>query len=88
MNHHRNIAIGMVMVCIAITAPVILAYPLKLDQWWQIILLNVPFWALSWFGSVRATKGWLALRRDIIAMQQQEIQLLMDQYLKVRAELQ
>lgn len=71
MHPRNNIAIGIVMVCIAITAPVVLAYPLKLDQWWQVVLLNVPCWALSWFGSVRATKAWVLLRVTLFAIERE-----------------
>jgi hypothetical protein len=71
MKPQTNLAIGVLMVCVAITGPVILAYPLKLEVWWQVILFNVPFWALSWFGSARATRAYILLRAVIFALERE-----------------
>lgn len=69
MKLPSQIASGVLMVVIAVTAPMFI--PLLHLEWWQAGILIGASWSLSWFGSVRATKGWLMLRSVMFAIEQE-----------------
>jgi len=77
MNLHRNIAIGIVMVVLSITIPVLLN-PFHIN-WWAGSIITVFCWVLSWFGSVRATKGWVRLRMTVYVIERDDALATMDQ---------
>ena len=77
MKLHRDIAIGILMVVLSITIPV-LSGPLRLD-WPVALVLTGCCWALSWFGSLRASKAWVRLRIAVFMIEKEEALEAMDQ---------